>query len=75
MSWQLMLTGNGLMLAGNIWTGFIAFRDDHTYGMLCFFTCLFTYVYIFMNLEETWRPASVTAIGFLFIAAALLLPS
>jgi hypothetical protein len=70
----LMLAGNGLVLVGNIWVGLIAFRDHHTYGMLCFFTCLFTYVYIIMNLEETWRPASLTALGFLFMAAALVIP-
>jgi hypothetical protein len=69
---KMTLLGVALMLVGNIWIAFIAFRDHHTYGMLCFFTCLFTYVYIFMNLEETWRPAALTTMGFLFMASAAL---
>jgi hypothetical protein len=69
----LLVVGNTLVLVGNVWIGFVAYRDSHVFGMLCFATCLFTYVYIFMNLEETWRPAALTGLGFLFTFSGLLL--
>lgn len=68
----LLVVGNTLLVVGNIWIGFVAYRDSQVFGMLCFGTCLFTYAYIFMNLEETWRPASLTGLGFLFIFSGLL---
>jgi hypothetical protein len=68
----LLVIGNTLLLVGNIWIGFVAYRDSHVFGMLCLGTCLFTYVYIFMNLEETWRPAALTGLGFLFTFSGLL---
>jgi hypothetical protein len=68
----LLVVGNVLLVIGNIWIGFVAYRDSQVFGMLCFATCLFTYAYIFMNLEETWRPAALTALGFLFIFSGLL---
>jgi hypothetical protein len=71
----LLVVGNTLLLVGNVWIGFVAYRDSHVFGMLCFGTCLFTYVYIFMNLEETWRPAALTGLGFLFTFSGLLLSS
>ncbi len=70
----LLVAGNTLLLVGNVWIGFVAYRDNHVFGMLCFGTCLFSYVYIFMNLEETWRPAALTALGFLFTFSGLLVP-
>ena len=71
----LLLVGNGLVLIGNVWIAFIAYQDSQVFGMLCFGTCLFTYVYIFMNLEETRRPAALTGLGFVFVVSGLLLPS
>jgi hypothetical protein len=68
----LLVVGNTLVLVGNVWIGFVAYRDSHVFGMLCFATCLFTYAYIFMNLEETWRPAALTGLGFLFTLSGLL---
>jgi hypothetical protein len=68
----LVVAGNGLILIGNVWIAFIAYRDSHVFGMLCFFTCLFTYVYILMNLEETWQPAALTGLGFLFLLSGLV---
>jgi hypothetical protein len=70
----LVVLGNGLVLIGNIWIAFIAYRDSHVYGVLCFGTCLFTYVYIFMNLEETWRPAALTGLGFFFAFSGVVIP-
>ena len=67
-----LVVGSGLVLAGNLWIGFVAFRDSPVFGMLCFFTCLFTYAYVFMNPEETWRPAALTGLGFLFTLSGLL---
>jgi hypothetical protein len=69
----LLVVGNALLLVGNVWIGFVAYRDNQVFGMLCFGTCLFTYAYIFMNLEETWRPAALTGLGFLFTFSGLLL--
>lgn len=68
----LLVVGNTLLVVGNIWIGFVAYRDSQVFGMLCFGTCLFTYVYIFMNLEETWKPAALTGLGFLYIFSGLL---
>ena len=68
----LLTVGSVLVLVGNVWIAFVAYGDSHVFGMLCFGTCLFTYVYIFMNLEETWRPAALTAVGFLFTFSGLL---
>jgi hypothetical protein len=68
----LLAVGSGLVLVGNVWIAFIAYGDSHVFGALCFATCLFTYVYVFMNLEETWRPAALTGVGFLFTFAGLL---
>ena len=56
----------------DFWIAFIAYQDSQVFGMLCFGTCLFTYVYIFMNLEETRRPAALTGLGFVFIVSGLL---
>jgi hypothetical protein len=41
--------------------------------MLCFFTFLFTYVYIVMNPSETWQPAVLIGLGFLFIISGWVL--
>jgi hypothetical protein len=76
-SWRLLLVlGNGLMLFGNLWIAFVAYQDSHVYGMLCFGTCLFTYVYIFMNPDETWRPAALTGLGLLMtVSGVVVAPS
>jgi hypothetical protein len=65
--------GNGLVVIGNVWIGFVAYRDSHVFGMLCFFTFLFTYVYIVMNPSETWQPAVLVGLGFLFIISGWVL--
>jgi hypothetical protein len=73
--WRLLLTiGGGLVLIGNIWIAFIAYQDSQVFGMLCFCTFLFTYAYIFMNPQETWKPAALTGLGFLFTVSGLLGP-
>src|SRR5947209_596215 len=71
----LLTAGSVLVLVGNVWIGFIAYQDSSVFGMLCFFTCLFTYAYIFMNLEETWRPACLTGLGFLVTISGLVVCS
>ena len=68
----LLAVGSGLVLVGNLWITFIAYGDSHVFGMLCFGTCLFTYVYVFINIEETWRPASLAGVGFLFTLSGYL---
>jgi hypothetical protein len=73
MGQVLMVVGSGLVLVGNIWIAFVAYGDSQVFGMLCFGTCLFTYVYVFINPSETWRPAALTGVGFLFTFSGLLL--
>jgi hypothetical protein len=51
------------------WIVFVAFRDDARYGSLCIFTFLFAYVYIYMNLEGTWRPAALIILGLLMVVS------
>ncbi len=71
--WRLLLVvGNGLLLVGNVWIAFVAYRESHVFGMLCFGTCLFTYVYIIMNPDETLRPAALTGLGFLFTVSGFV---
>jgi hypothetical protein len=62
----LLVTGGGLVLVGNVWIGFVAYQDSQVFGLLCFCTCLFAYVYIVVNPDETWRPAGLTVLGLLF---------
>jgi hypothetical protein len=57
--------GSVLQIAGWWWIVFVAFREDAWYGSLCVFTCLFAYVYVYMNLEGTWRPAGLMVLGLL----------
>jgi hypothetical protein len=64
--------GSVLVVVGNIWIGFVAYRDSQVFGMLCFCTFLFTYVYICVNPDETWRPAALTGFGFLFCLSGLV---
>jgi hypothetical protein len=59
----LLLLGSALAVLGNLWIVYVAFTDNPLYGILCFSTCLFIYVYVFMNLEETWRPAVLVLLG------------
>jgi hypothetical protein len=68
----LVVAGTALTLLGNVWIAFVAYKDSQVFGMLCFGTCLFTYVYIFMNLEETWKPALLTGLGFLISLSGLV---
>jgi hypothetical protein len=70
----LLVVGSGLVLAGNVWIAFVAYGDSQVFGMLCFATCLFTYVYIFMNPYETWRPAALCVVGFLFTFSGMVVP-
>jgi hypothetical protein len=70
----LLLIGSGLLAVGNIWIGFIAYQDSHVFGMLCFGTILFTYVYILMNPQETWRPAALSGLGLVFTVSSFLGP-
>ena len=66
----LPVLGGGLVLVGNVWIGFIAYKDNHVFGMLCFFTCFFAYIYFFISPDETWRPGGLTMIGLLFLLSA-----
>jgi hypothetical protein len=68
----LMILGAVLALVGNLWIAFIAYGDSQVFGMLCFGTCLFSYVYVFMSPYETWRPAALTVVGFLFSFSGML---
>lgn len=72
-SWPLTF-GTVLMVVGNVWIAFVAYQDSHVFGVLCFGTILFTYVYIFMNPHETWRPAALTVLGLLFTITGFLVP-
>jgi hypothetical protein len=67
-----LAVGSALLMVGNVWIAFIAYRDNHVFGMLCFCTCLFTYVYIVVNPEETRRPAVLTGLGLLFALSGFL---
>ena len=66
----LLILGGGLVLVGNVWIGFIAYKDSHVFGMLCFFTCFFSYIYFFISPDETWRPGGLTVIGLLFFLSS-----
>jgi hypothetical protein len=68
----LMVVGAVLALVGNLWIAFVAYGDSQVFGMLCFATCLFSYVYVCMNPYETWRPAALTGVGFLFSFSGML---
>jgi hypothetical protein len=68
----LLLAGTALVAVGNVWIGFVAYRDGQVYGMLCFCTCLFVYVYVLMNPDETWRPGALTGLGFVFVVSGLV---
>jgi hypothetical protein len=70
----LMVVGSVLVLAGNVWIAFVAYGDSQVFGMLCFATCLFTYVYVFMSPYETWRPAALCVVGFLFTFSGMVVP-
>jgi hypothetical protein len=68
----LLIAGSALVLVGNVWIAFVAYGDSQVFGFLCFSTCLFSYVYVFMNPDETWRPAALTVLGFLCTFSGLL---
>jgi hypothetical protein len=63
LSLLMMVLGGGMMGIGNLWILYVAYRDNPTYGVLAFTTCVFTYAYIFINLEETWRPVLLVVLG------------
>jgi hypothetical protein len=68
----LMIVGAVLALVGNLWIAFVAYGDSQVFGFLCFATCLFSYVYVLMSPYETWRPAALTVVGFLFSFSGML---
>jgi DNA-directed RNA polymerase subunit RPC12/RpoP len=63
----LGLVGTIIYIIGWWWIVLVAFRDDAMYGVLCFVTILFAYVYVVMNFEGTWRPAGLMILGFLMM--------
>ena len=45
------------------WILIIAFQDEPIQGVLCFMLHLYWIAYVFMNLEETWKPAVLIVLG------------
>jgi hypothetical protein len=68
----LLVLGACLLVVGNVWIAFIAYTDSQVFGLLCFCTCFFTYVYIVMNPDETWRPGALSGLGLLFSLSGIV---
>jgi hypothetical protein len=76
----LVFLGGAAASFANVWLIYIAFKDNPLYGVLCLTTCLFAWVYMFMNLEEGWRPGALIVLGvvmslsgWMFMAVSLAL--
>ncbi len=65
ISMGIATLGGMLYTVGWWWVVFIAYRDDGMSGTLCLMTGLYAYVYIYSNLEATWRPAGLMVLGIL----------
>jgi phage FluMu protein Com len=63
----VVVFGAVLYNVGWFWLVITAFRDDTFHGMLCLVTHFYALAYIFINLEEAWRPATVMILG-IFVA-------
>lgn len=65
LAWLLVMTGSLTYVVGWGWFLFVAFRDNPMWGALCFITQFFCIPYFFMNMEETWKPATLLVLGIL----------
>jgi hypothetical protein len=61
----LISFGGLLYTVGWWWIVFIAYQDDGWSGTMCLFTMLYAYVYAYLNLEATWKPAGLMVLGIL----------
>ena len=61
----LTVLGGLLYLVGWFWFVVVAFRDDGYHGALCLVTHFYWIVYLFMNMEEAWRPTALMILGIL----------
>ena len=59
--------GSIFYTVGWIWVVLIAYKDDGWSGTLCLFTNLYVFVYAYVNLESTWKPAGLMLLGLLMI--------
>lgn len=64
-----MVLGFVVYMTGWVWLVITAFRDDTFQGMLVVFLKIYGLVYIFLNLNETWKPAVLLFLG-LFMEVA-----
>lgn len=71
LSLLLILGGSVLYPIGWWWIVLIAYRDDGISGTLCLLTGLYTYVYVWMNVEATWKPAGLLLLSLLMQASGL----
>jgi hypothetical protein len=63
----LIYGGSVLYCVGSWWIVFIAYREDGWAGTLCLLTNLYVYVYVYSNVESTWKPAGLMLLGFLMV--------
>jgi hypothetical protein len=67
---SLAMIGLGvvLYLGGWCWFVVVAFKDDSYHGVLCMVTHFYWPVYLFLNLEEAWKPTAIMVLGILVAA-------
>jgi hypothetical protein len=71
LSVGMIVMGGGMYAVGWLWFLLVAFRDDSFHGVLCLVTQLYCFVYLFVNLEETWKPAALMVLGSLVAGAGV----
>src|SRR5262245_4860000 len=64
---SLLLIGLGVAvyMSGYFWFVMVAFRDDLFHGYMCVLTHFYWFIYLFLNLEEAWRPTALMVLGIL----------
>jgi hypothetical protein len=57
-----------ILMCGRVWFLAIAYGDDATTGTLCLICWPYTIYYLLTNLEETWKPFALEALGGTLVA-------
>jgi hypothetical protein len=67
------VAGFVLYASGWLWLLIVAFGDDTFHGILCVATHFYWIAYVFINLEEAWRPVALMVLGMLVASSGAIL--
>jgi hypothetical protein len=65
----LMVAGSGLIGIGTLWIMYVAVTDNPLVGFFSVTTCVFSYVYVFLNPHETWRAGLLSVLGAVMVGS------